>query len=157
MRNQCISSTLRRMCLSALQWAEKKSTTDLWRSSKASKEQAMAAKHPLDGIEPPSNRGGRQPALKPLHVAVKQDIVEERAPVSLREICDELHRRGDVPPYSTNLTDGEWKLFRDLFRQAPDQRGSPVHHGRWELVNACSDVLRTCCAWRLLSVSFPLW
>lgn len=67
------------------------------------------------------------------------------------------HRREDVPPYSTNLTDAEWELVADLFERAPGQRGTPVHYSRRELVNACSYVLRTGCAWRLLPTTFPPW
>jgi transposase len=67
------------------------------------------------------------------------------------------HRREDVPPYSTNLTDAEWDLVADLFERAPGQRGTPVHYSRRELVNACSYVLRTGCAWRLLPTTFPPW
>jgi transposase len=33
----------------------------------------------------------------------------------------------------------------------------PVHYSRRELVNACSYVLRTGCAWRLLPQTFPPW
>jgi putative transposase len=67
------------------------------------------------------------------------------------------HRREDIPPYSTNLTDAEWDLVADLFERAPGQRGTPVHYSRRELVNACSYVLRTGCAWRLLPTTFPPW
>lgn len=67
------------------------------------------------------------------------------------------HRREDVSPYSTNLTDAEWDLVCDLFERAPGQRGTPVHYSRRELVNACSYVLRTGCAWRLLPETFPPW
>jgi transposase len=67
------------------------------------------------------------------------------------------HRREDVPFYSTNLTDAEWDLVADLFERAPGQRGTPAHYSRRELVNACSHVLRTGCAWRLLPTTFPPW
>jgi len=67
------------------------------------------------------------------------------------------HRREDVPLYSTNLTDAEWDLVADLFERAPGQRGTPAHYSRRELVNACSYVLRTGCAWRLLPTTFPPW
>jgi transposase len=67
------------------------------------------------------------------------------------------HRREDIPPYSTNLTDAEWHLVADLFERAPGQRGTPVHYSRRKLVNACSYVLRTGCAWRLLPTTFPPW
>jgi len=67
------------------------------------------------------------------------------------------HRREDVPFYSTNLTDAEWDLVADLFERAPGQRGTPAQYSRRELVNACSYVLRTGCAWRLLPTTFPPW
>ena len=67
------------------------------------------------------------------------------------------HRRKDVSPYSTNLTDAEWDLVADFFEPAPGQRGTPVHYSRRQLVNACSYGLRTSCAWRLLPETFPLW
>jgi transposase len=67
------------------------------------------------------------------------------------------HRREDVPLYSTDLTDAEWELVADLFERVPGQRGTPVHYSRRELVNACSYVLRTGCAWRLLPTTFPPW
>lgn len=56
-----------------------------------------------------------------------------------------------------NLTDAEWDLIADLFERAPGQRGTPVHYSQRELVNACSYVLRTGCAWRLLPETFPPW
>jgi transposase len=67
------------------------------------------------------------------------------------------HRREDAPLYSTDLTDAEWELVADLFERVPGQRGTPVHYSRRELVNACSYVLRTGCAWRLLPTTFPPW
>lgn len=67
------------------------------------------------------------------------------------------HRRDDAPCYSTNLTDAEWDLVADLFERAPGQRGKPARYSRRELVDACSYVLRTGCAWRLLPKSFPPW
>jgi putative transposase len=62
------------------------------------------------------------------------------------------HRRENVEPYSTNLTDAEWDLVADLFERVPGQRGTPAHYSRRDLVNACSYILRTGCAWRLLTV-----
>lgn len=59
------------------------------------------------------------------------------------------HRREDVSPYSTNLTDAEWALVADLFERSPGQRGTPAHYSRRELVNACSYVL--------LPETFPPW
>lgn len=65
------------------------------------------------------------------------------------------HRRENVPFYSTNLTDAKWDLVADLFERAPGQRGTPAHYSRRELVNACSYILRTGCARRLLPATFP--
>lgn len=62
-----------------------------------------------------------------------------------------------MSPYSTNLTDAEWEMVADLFERVPGQRGTPAHYSRRELVNACSYVLRTGCAWRLLPTAFPPW
>lgn len=162
----------------------------------------MATTHPLDGTAPSSSAGGRPPALKPEHIVVLHEIVQERAQASLQEIADELHhrcalrvcaatirralralgvvrlkplrrkvterakgakrygytaayRREAISPYSTNLTDAEWELVADLFERTPGQRGTPVHYSRRDLVNACSYVLRTGCAWRLLPETFP--
>jgi len=67
------------------------------------------------------------------------------------------HRREDISPYSTNLTDAEWELVADLFERVPGQRGTPVHYSRRDLVNPCSSVLRTGCAWRLLPETFRPW
>jgi hypothetical protein len=67
------------------------------------------------------------------------------------------HRREAISPYSTNLTDAEWELVADLFKRMPGQRGTPVRYSRRDLVNACSYVLRTGCAWRLLPETFPPW
>lgn len=67
------------------------------------------------------------------------------------------HRREDVPYYSTSLTEAEWDLVADLFERAPGQRGKPANYSRRGLVNACSYVLRTGCAWRLLPTTFPPW
>jgi putative transposase len=66
-------------------------------------------------------------------------------------------RKDDVSPYSTNLTDAEWDLVADLFERSPGQRGTPAHYSQRELVNACSYVLRTSCAWRLLPETFLPW
>jgi transposase len=83
--------------------------------------------------------------------------VYTKAKASRRYGYTAAHRREHVPPYSTNLTDAEWELVADLFERTPGQRGTPVHYRRRELVNACSYVLRTGCAWRLLPTTFPPW
>ena len=81
----------------------------------------------------------------------------ERAEGAKRYGYTAAHRRDDISPYSTNLTDTEWELVADLFERIPGQRGTPVHYSRRDLVNACSYVLRTGCAWRLLPETFPPW
>jgi len=63
------------------------------------------------------------------------------------------NRRAAICPYSTNLRE----LVAELFERMPGQRGTPVHYNRRDLVNACSYVLRTGCAWRLLPETFPPW
>jgi putative transposase len=70
----------------------------------------------------------------------------ERAKGAKRYGYTAAHRRDDISPYSTNLTDAEWELVADLFERVPGQRGTPVHYSRRDLVNACSYVLRTGCA-----------
>ena len=81
----------------------------------------------------------------------------ERAEGAKRYGYTAAHRREDISPYSTNLPDAEWELVSDLFEREPGQRGTPVHYSRRDLVNACSYVLRTGCAWRLLPETFPPW
>jgi len=81
----------------------------------------------------------------------------ERAEGAKRYGYTAAHRREDLSPYSTNLTDAEWELVADLFERIPGQRGTPVHYSRRDLVNACSYVLRTGCAWQLLPETFPPW
>lgn len=59
--------------------------------------------------------------------------------------------------YSTSLTDAEWELVADLFERPPGGRGMPARINRRVLLDACSYVVRTGCAWRLLPKSFPPW
>lgn len=140
----------------------------------------MATKRSLGGSAPPAHPGGRQPALKPEHIAVLHDIVAEGAQASLHEVADELrccssvracdatirralraqsivrlkpvrrahtvaaakapkrygytaaHRREDVSPYSTNLTDAEWELVADLFERVSRQRRTPAHYALFQ-------------------------
>jgi putative transposase len=66
-------------------------------------------------------------------------------------------RREDVPFYSTKLTDAKWDLVADLCERALGQRSRLAQYSRRELVNACSYVLRTGCAWRLLPTTFLPW
>ena len=67
------------------------------------------------------------------------------------------HRREQLTPYSTDLTDAEWVLVADLFERNTGTRGAPPRYPRRELVNACCYVLRTGCAWRLLPKTFAPW
>lgn len=39
------------------------------------------------------------------------------------------HRREDMSPHSTNLTDAEWDLVADFFERSPGQRGTPPTTG----------------------------
>lgn len=66
----------------------------------------------------------------------------ERAEGAKRYGYTAAHRREDISPYSTNLTDAEWELVADLFKRVPGRRGTPVHYSRRDLANACSYVLR---------------
>ncbi|WP_128142970.1 transposase [Janthinobacterium lividum] len=87
--------------------------------------------------------------LKPL-----RRTVAVRAEGAKRYGYTAVHRRETISPYCTNLTDAEWALVADLFQRIPGQRGTPVHYSRRDLVNVCSYVLRTGCAWRLLPETF---
>ena len=53
----------------------------------------MATKHSLGSTAPSSSAGDTSPALKPEHIAVLHEIVQERAQASLQEIADELYHR----------------------------------------------------------------
>jgi putative transposase len=67
------------------------------------------------------------------------------------------HRRESNLPYSTDVTDAEWKLVADLFERPAGRRGTPAKYERRHLVDACCYVLRTGCAWRLLPSNFAPW
>lgn len=67
------------------------------------------------------------------------------------------HRRDERQRYSTDLTDAEWELVRDLFERSSGLRGAPASYDRRDVVDACCYVLRTGCAWRLLPSDFPPW
>ena len=53
----------------------------------------MATRHSLGSTAPSGSAGGRPPALKPEHIAVLHEILQERAQASLQKIADELHHR----------------------------------------------------------------
>jgi putative transposase len=57
-------------------------------------------------------------------------------------------------PYSTDLTDAEWRLLEPLI-PAPAPNGRPAEYSRREIVNAILYLLRTGCSWRLLPHDFP--
>ncbi len=63
---------------------------------------------------------------------------------------------GDAERYSTSLTDAEWALVSAVF-EWDGGPGKPPLHPRRYVVDACSYVVRTGCAWRLLPKSFPPW
>ena len=68
----------------------------------------------------------------------------------------EQHRdAGDEGRYPHGLTDAEWALVSDLFRQVGP--GRPSKHSRRAMVDACFYVVRTGCPWRMLPRDMPPW
>jgi len=59
-------------------------------------------------------------------------------------------------PYSTDLTDAQWRLVRDLF-DPPGRRGAPARIPRRRMVNAVLYQARTGCQWRYLPGHFGPW
>lgn len=59
-------------------------------------------------------------------------------------------------PYSTDLTDEQWRLVEPLIPPA-EPGGRPRTVDMREVVNAILYVNRTGCAWRLLPYEFPPW
>ena len=59
-------------------------------------------------------------------------------------------------PYSTDLSDDEWKILEPLVPNAKPG-GRPRAHETRELLNAIFYVLRGGCAWRLLPHDFLPW
>jgi putative transposase len=59
-------------------------------------------------------------------------------------------------PYSTDLSDDEWKILESLVPNAKPG-GRPRAHETRELLNAIFYVLRGGCAWRLLPHDFLPW
>jgi transposase len=55
------------------------------------------------------------------------------------------HRRKDVSPDSTNLTDAEWELVADLFERSPGQRGKPVTAASVQDRDAAAAVVAQAC------------
>ena len=61
-------------------------------------------------------------------------------------------------PYSSDLSDEEWKLIAPLFaREKKDGRGRPPGTPFREIVNALCYLSRTGCQWRMLPHDFPDW
>jgi putative transposase len=59
-------------------------------------------------------------------------------------------------PYSTDLTDTQWRKISSLF-PSKQRRGRPRRWCRRELLNAIFYVTRSGCCWRLLPNDFPPW
>lgn len=59
-------------------------------------------------------------------------------------------------PYSTDLTDAEWKIIEPHV-PAPKSGGRPRLHSIREILNAIFYLLRAGCAWRLLPHDLPPW
>ena len=60
------------------------------------------------------------------------------------------------PPYSTDLTDAEWKILEPLL---PAEKPGGRHrlYPMREIINALGYLLRTGCSWRLIPHDFPHW
>lgn len=66
--------------------------------------------------------------------------------------------RASRQPYSTDITDAEWKILEPLVPRAiayPNLQ--EPKHSRREIMNAIRYRLRTGCAWELLPHDFPPW
>ncbi|GHV20766.1 hypothetical protein AGMMS49959_08770 [Planctomycetales bacterium] len=60
--------------------------------------------------------------------------------------------------YDTDLTDDEWKLFKEKLDEARRSKcGRKPDIARREIVNAVLYRLRTGCQWRSLPHDFPAW
>lgn len=59
-------------------------------------------------------------------------------------------------PYSTDLTDREWKLIHPYVPTAKPG-GRPEKYPKREILDAIFYILRGGCAWRLLPHDFPPW
>jgi putative transposase len=58
--------------------------------------------------------------------------------------------------YPTDLTDAEWRALVP-YLPAPKEGGRPRHHAVRDILNAIFYILRSGCAWRLLSHDLPPW
>jgi putative transposase len=59
-------------------------------------------------------------------------------------------------PYPTDLSDAEWKCI-EPYLPTPRAAGRPRRHSLREILNAIFYIVRSGCAWRLLSHEFPPW
>jgi putative transposase len=59
-------------------------------------------------------------------------------------------------PYSTDLSDAEWKYI-EPYMPAPKGHGRPRVHSPREILDAIFYILRSGCQWRLLPHDFPRW
>lgn len=64
--------------------------------------------------------------------------------------------RAERADYPTNLSDGQWQIIRGLLPR-PSKRGAPRRVCRRAVLDGILYVLRSGCAWRLLSREFPKW
>lgn len=58
--------------------------------------------------------------------------------------------------YPTDLNDKEWTVI-EPYVPKPKTGGRPAEHTRREIINAIAYVLRSGCAWRLMSHDLPPW
>ena len=59
-------------------------------------------------------------------------------------------------PYTTDLSDAEWKYIEPHL-PAPKGYGRPRTHDLREILNAIFYLLKSGCQWRLLPHDFPRW
>lgn len=103
-------------------------------------------------------KGLRQAGIKrmrPNRKAAERAAVQGGTPVRVGYTARHRRDRG-ASGMNTDLTDPEWALVADLFERRGG-RGAPATHERRLLLNACTYVVRTGCAWRLLPTTFPPW
>jgi len=62
----------------------------------------------------------------------------------------------EQPNYPTNLSDGQWRILRNLLPRS-SHRGAPQRVPRRAVIDGILYVLRSGCAWRLLPHGFPKW
>jgi putative transposase len=68
-----------------------------------------------------------------------------------------MSKRSSKPPYSSNLSDKEWKLIEPYIPNQQTNRGRKRVYSYREILNGIFYLLRCGCAWRMLPHEFPHW